>query len=112
MKGMPKDCKRKIFRVRVSTYRTDYLVTNEAESHETAAAEHENSVRWTVGPFHREPKQLVGGLACHHQPARCQRNHIALAVRAWTRLKQAAYHTQKTVCQLKKRFWVCTCDTS
>ena len=31
-------------------------------------------------------------------------NHIALAVRAWTRLKQAAYQTQKTVYQLKQGF--------
>ena len=36
----------------------------------------------------------------HHS----QRNHIALAVRAWTRLKQAAYQTQKTVYQLKQGF--------
>jgi len=43
--GMPKDCKLKRFRVRVSTHRTNYLVTNEAEPHETAAAEHESSVR-------------------------------------------------------------------
>ena len=35
---------------------------------------------------------------------RSQRNHIALAVRAWTRLEQAAYHTQQTVYQLKKGF--------
>ena len=45
VKGMPKDCKLKIFRVLVSTHRTDYLVTNEAEPRETAAAEHESSVR-------------------------------------------------------------------
>ncbi len=42
---MPKDCKLKLFRVLVSTHRTDYLVTNEVEPRETAAAEHESSVR-------------------------------------------------------------------
>ena len=36
--------------------------------------------------------------------ARSQRNHIALTVRAWTRLKQAAYKTQQTVYQLKEGF--------
>ena len=45
VKGMPKDCKLKLFRVLVSTRRTDYLVTNEVEPRDTAAAEHESSVR-------------------------------------------------------------------
>ena len=79
---MPKDCKLKIFRVLVSTPRTDYLVTNETEPRDTAAAEHESSVHWTVEQFHRELKQLTGVQACQCRLARCQRNHIALAVRA------------------------------
>ena len=41
--------------------------------------------------------------ACQCRLAR-KRNHIALAVRAWTRLKQAAYQTQQTVYQLKQGF--------
>lgn len=45
VKGMPKHCKLKIFRVLVSTHRTDYLLTNEVERCDTAAAEHESSVR-------------------------------------------------------------------
>ena len=58
--GMPKNCKLKRFRVRVSTHRTDYLVTNEVKPRDTVAAEQESSVRWTVEPFHRERKQLTG----------------------------------------------------
>lgn len=104
VKGMPKDCKLKLFRVLVSTHRTDYLVTNEAEPCDTAAAEQESSVRWTIEQFHRELKQLTGVQACQCRLARSQRNHIALAVRAWTCLKQAAYHTKKTVYQLKQGF--------
>ena len=104
VRGMPKDCKLKRFRVRVSTHRTDYLVTNQAEPRDTAAAGHESSVRWTIEQFHRELKQLTGVQACQCRLARSQRNHIALAVRAWTRLKQAAYQTQKTVYQLKQGF--------
>ena len=42
--------------------------------------------------------------ACQCRLARSQRNHIALAVRAWTRLKQAAYQTQQTVYQLRQGF--------
>ena len=82
VKGMPKGCKLKRFRILVSTHRTDYLVTNEAEPHDTAAAEHEGSVRWTMEPFHRERKQLTGVHACQYRLARSQRNHIALAARA------------------------------
>ena len=104
VKGMPRDCKLKLFRVLVSTHRTDYLVTNEVEPRDTAAAEKESSVRWTIEQFHRELKQLTGVQACQCRLARSQRNHIALAVRAWTRLKQAAYQTQKTVYQLKQGF--------
>ena len=62
-------------------------MTNEAEPRDTAAAEHESSVRWTVEPFHRERKQLTGVRACQCRLVRSQRNHIALAVRVWTCLK-------------------------
>ena len=60
MKGIPKNCKLKRFRALVSTHRTNYLVTNKVELRETAAAEQESSVRWTIEPFHRERKQLTG----------------------------------------------------
>ena len=104
VKGMPKKCKLKLFHVLVSTRQTGYLVTNEVEPRDTAAAEQESSVRWTIEQFHRERKQLTGVQACQCRRARSQRNHIALNVRAWTRLKQAAYQTKKTVYQLKKGF--------
>ena len=71
----------------MSTHRTDYLVTNEAGPRETAAAEQESSVRWTIEQFHRERKQLTGVRACQCRLARSQRNHIALALRTWTCLK-------------------------
>ena len=80
VKGMPKDCKLKLFRVLVSTHRTDYLVTNEAEPTDTAAAEHESSVRCTIEQFHRELKQLTGVQACQCRLARSQRNHIRPAI--------------------------------
>ncbi len=99
-----KDCKLKIFRILVFTHRTDDLLPNEVAPGDMAAAEPESSVRWTIEQFHRERKQLTGVQACQCRLARSQRNHIALAVRVWTRLKQAAYQTQQTVCQLKQGF--------
>ena len=45
---MGEDSKRKLFRVRVSTYRTDDLVTNEWTQDDTGAAEAERGVCGTV----------------------------------------------------------------
>ena len=93
VKGMPKDCGRKLFRVPVSPHRTDYPVTNGVAPREAAAAKQESSVRWTIEPFHRERGHLTGVQACQRRRARSQRNHLTLAGRARTRLKQAAHHT-------------------
>ncbi len=102
--GTHKNCKLKLLRALVFTHRTDYLLTNEVEPTDTVAAEHESSGRWTVELFHRELKQLTGVQACQCLLARSQRNHMALAVRAWARLKQAAYQIKQTVHQLKQGF--------
>jgi len=101
VRGMPKESKLKVFRVLVSTHRTDYLVTNELAQQETAAAEAESGRRWTMEQFHREAKYLTGLEACQCRLARSQRNHIGLALRVWFRLKTLAYRTNQTVYQLK-----------
>lgn len=102
VRKMPKGVKLKLFRVLVSTHRTDYLVTNELAQDDTAAAEQESNVRWLIEQFHRETKQLTGLQACQCRLARSQRNHIALALRTWTCLKRLAYQTKTTVYQLKQ----------
>jgi len=103
VKGMPKDSKLKLFRVLVSTHRTDYLVTNEVAQDDTQAAEQESNVRWLIEQFHREAKQLTGLQACQCRLARSQRNHIALALRTWTCLKRLACQAKTTAYQLKQR---------
>jgi len=102
VRGMPQDSKLKLFRVLVSTHRTDYLVTNELGQDDTQAAAQESNVRWLIEQFHREAKQLTGLQACQCRLARSQRNHIALALRTWTCLKRLAYQTKTTVYQLKQ----------
>jgi hypothetical protein len=57
---MPKNSKLKLFRVLVSTHRTDYLLTNEVAQDDTQAAEQKSNVRWLIEQFHREAKQLTG----------------------------------------------------
>lgn len=42
--------------------------------------------------------------ACQYRRARSLRNHITLAVRTRTRLKQAAYYIHQTGYQLKQGF--------
>jgi hypothetical protein len=44
----------------------------------TAVAETESSVRWTIEQFHCERKQLTSMQACQCRLARSQLNHIAL----------------------------------
>jgi len=45
---MPNNCKPKLFRVLVPTHRTDYRVTNEVAPRDTAVADQESSVCWTI----------------------------------------------------------------
>ncbi len=98
---MPQSTYFKLFRVLVSPHRTDYIITNDLTQQDTAAAEEKSGIRWTVEQFHREDKQITGLECCQCRLSRSQRNHIALAALTWLRFKQIAYHTSKTVYQLK-----------
>jgi len=50
----------KLFRVTVSTDRTDYIVTNDLSQNSTDEVQEANAVRWKVEEFHRGVKQLTG----------------------------------------------------
>lgn len=99
---MPMDTLFKLFRVLVSTTRTDYIITNDMAQNSTDAAEKESSIRWKVEQLHREEKQLTGIENCQCRLQRSQRNHIAIASMVWLTFKKVAYQTQKTVYNLKK----------
>lgn len=99
---MPQTTSFKLFRVLVSTHRTDYIMTNDLGQTDTNSAEEKSGIRWTVEQFHREDKQLTGLECCQCRLGRSQRNHIALAALTWLRFKQLAYRTKKTVYQLKQ----------
>jgi DDE superfamily endonuclease len=98
---MPMDTYFKLFRVLVSTTRTDYIVTNDIAQNSTDAAENQCSIRWNVEQLHREEKQLTGIQNCQCRLQRSQRNHIAIASMVWLSLKKTAYKSQKTVYNLK-----------
>ncbi|PSB22916.1 transposase [filamentous cyanobacterium CCP1] len=101
IRGFPKDKKVKLFRVTVSTNRTEFVATNDLSQASTDALRDVCGIRWKIEEFHRELKQLTGVEACQCRKARIQRNHIACALLVWTRLKSIAYQTGRTIYQVK-----------
>ena len=101
VRGFPGDFRVKLFRVEVSTHRTEWVVSNDLSQSSTQGAQQVSALRWKIEEFHREAKQLTGLEDCQCRKARIQRNHIACSLLVWSRLKTLAYHTQQTVYQLK-----------
>ena len=101
IKGFPKQHKVKLFRVVVSTNRTDWVVTNDLAQDSTDATQQACRTRWKIEQFHRELKQLTGVEKCQCRKARIQRNHIACAMLVWVRLMEVARKTKQTIYQIK-----------
>lgn len=101
LRGFPKDHKVQLFRVAVSTHRTDYVVTNSTAPLTTQAVQEVCGLRWKIEQLHREVKQLTGLEHCQCRKARIQRNHIACAFLVWVRLTELAHQTKQTLYQLK-----------
>ena len=101
LKGMPRNFTMKMFRVSISTNRTDYVVTNDTSHYCTDDIQKVCAIRWYIEQFHRELKQLTGIEKCQCRKQRIQRNHIACAILVWTKLKSIAYLTKKTIYELK-----------
>ena len=102
IKDYPKDHKVRLFRVPVSTDRTDFIATNDKTCHSSDAARSVCAVRWKIEQLHREIKQTCGIERCQCRLNRIQRNHIACAFLVWNRLKTLAYDTSKNVYQIKQ----------
>jgi hypothetical protein len=101
IKGFPKEHKVKLFRVALSSQRTDYVVTNDLAQDDTQAAQDACGLRWKIEQFHRETKQLTGLEKCQCRKARIVRNHIGCAILVWIRLKQVADETARTLYRVK-----------
>lgn len=101
IKGFPKEHKVKLFRVVISTNRTDFVVTNDSTQDATTGTHTVCGWRWKIEQFHREKKQLTGIENCQCRKARIQRNHIACAMLVWARLAQVARHTRQTLYRVK-----------
>ncbi len=101
LRGFPKDHKVQLFRVAVSTHRTDYVVSNLKAHTTTQAVKEICALRWKIEQLHREVKQLTGLEHCQCRKARIQRNHIACSFLVWIRLAQLARQSKQTLYQLK-----------
>jgi hypothetical protein len=102
IKKFPKDKKVKLFRVTISTDRTEYVATNDLTQLANEEVKNECRLRWKIEEFHREVKQLTGIESCQCRQARIQRNHIACAILVWNHLKRFADFTCQTIYQLKQ----------
>jgi hypothetical protein len=89
----------KLFRVAVSTNRTDYVPTNDLSQSSKNVVQEVCKIRWKI----EEIKQISGIESCQCRKARLQRNHIACAMLGWIRLKNLGYQTGQTVYQNKDR---------
>lgn len=101
IKKFPRDKKVKLFRVTVSTNRTEYIATNDLTQSNPNEVKSQCKVRWKIEEFHREIKQLTGIESCQCRLGIIQRNHIACALLVWTFLNQVAQRISQTVYQLK-----------
>jgi len=101
VKDFPKGHRLQLFRLVVSTDRTDYVVTNDITQTSTAETQQVCAIRWKIEQLHREVKQVSGLERCQCRVGRIQRNHIACAMLVWCRFKELAYKTGRTVYQIK-----------
>ncbi len=101
IKGFPQDPTVRLFRVEVSTHRTDGVVTNDQTQEATEATQEACGFRWKIEPWHREGKQVTGLERCQCRKARIQRHHIGCAFLVGVRLKALAVQTGRTVYQLQ-----------
>ena len=101
IKDFPKGHRVKVFRLVLSTKRTDYLVTNDLDQNSTQAAKENRALSWKIEQFHREAKQITGVEKCQCRKQRAQRNHIACSILVWIHLKRIAHQVDSTIYQLK-----------
>lgn len=102
LKKFPKGHQLKLFRLVVSSHRTDYVVTNDLSQDSTGDTRDQSAIRWKIEQFHREVKQVTGLESCQCRSQRAQRNHIACAMLVWVRLNHIAQETSRSIYQLKQ----------
>lgn len=101
LKDFPKGHRVQLFRLALSSERTDYVATNDVAQDSAAAVAAIYGWRWKIEQLHREAKQVTGIARCQARRARSQRNHIGCALLVWARLTQVAVATHRTIYAVK-----------
>ena len=83
IKAFPGNKKVKLFRVVVTSHRTDWVVTNDLSQNSTDDTQKVCAVRWKIEQYHREVKQTLGIERCQCRSLRAQKNHIGCVILAW-----------------------------
>lgn len=91
----------KLFRLTLSTGRTEFIITNDVAQDWTPETQDVWDWRTLIEQFHREDKQVTGIGHCQCRRERILRNHIGCAMLVWVRLKHVAAETQRTIYQVK-----------
>ena len=90
-----------LYKVTVSSNRTDHVLTNDLRNLDIKNIETKQKIRWKIETLHRELKQLTGIEKCQCRKAPSQRTHIFCAMLVWNKLKEIAYQTLSTLYQVK-----------
>ena len=98
--GFPKDDKVRLFRVAAKN-RTEHVATNDLSQNSGVAVKGMCAVRWKVGQYHREGKQMLGIEKCQCRSARAQKNHIGCVILAWHCLTKLARKLKTNIYALK-----------
>ena len=101
IKGFPAEPQVKVFRVVLSTQRTDSVVTNEIAPNHVEVVQEVCGFCWKVEQFHRETKQLTGIEGNQCRQARSVRNPSGCAILVWVRFKPVAVETGRTLYRVK-----------
>ena len=80
LKKFPKGHQVKLFRIELSSQRTEHVVTNDKSQDSADATRQESAIRWKIEQLHREIKQVTGLESCQCRKQRAQRNHITTGV--------------------------------
>lgn len=101
LKKMAKGHRVNLFRLALSTERTDYVITNDMTQDNSDVVRQHCGVRWKIEQFHREAKQVTGLEGCQCRLSRALRNHIACSFLVWTQLKRLAHYLDTNIYRLK-----------
>ena len=100
--GFPGALKVKLFRVVITTNRTEWIVTNDIDQASTDDTRDICGIRWRIEQYHREVKQTLGLEKCQCRSATAQRNHIGCVILAWNCMTAIARELKTNIYSVKK----------